>query len=120
MSHNLEGTWIIHQTFGGGYKFPAHFTATGDNHGTIEIDVEGTKFFGTYQTLGSTSYISLAIGMFEGNRQSISAYVGNVVGGAMGGLVYGAPVGGKGSGAEWTAHKVEILTAEEKAPHITD
>ena len=110
---NLEGTWKFTQSWGGGqpYSFLADFSANG------EISINNGMFFGTYAILGQTNQISLAIADFNGNEKSITAYVGNIMGGAMGGQARGAKVGGNTSDGVWSAQKVSNVD-ENKGFHV--
>ncbi|MEL6864243.1 MAG: hypothetical protein AAFP19_07490 [Bacteroidota bacterium] len=105
---NLVGTWRIFQQWEGqpGYSFNANFL----NDGTITVN--GNMFFGTYKQLGNSNQVALAICDFRG--QSVTAYVGNIAGNAMGGEARGARNGGQGITAVWSAQKVAVANAETK------
>jgi len=92
----MEGTWIITQEWNGirRYKFLATFAADG----TITV---GGGYFGVWDRLGSSTQISLAIANFA--QSSITAYVGNVVGHAMGGQMTGCTKGKTPVKGAWSA-----------------
>lgn len=105
---DISGKWVFSQRWEGvpTYRFTAEFV---DNR--IEVE-EGGGFYGTYQVLGSSSNIALAI--TSDNGLSVSAYVGNVVGGAMGGQMTGVPKTGSSTSGEWSAQRQEDHEAEMK------
>ncbi|MEM9548200.1 MAG: hypothetical protein AAGA77_19620 [Bacteroidota bacterium] len=109
---NLAGTWRFTQHWEGAppYSFNAEFTAEGT------ISIQAGAFFGTYRVLGNSNQIALAIADF--GKKSITAYVGNVVGGAMGGQATGAQLGGKPSNGNWSAQRIEFAQAETKDHHV--
>jgi hypothetical protein len=101
----MEGTWIITQVWDGipAYKFSANFAANGT------ITVEGGKYFGVWDQLGSSNQIGLAIANFE--QSSITSYVGNIVGPAMGGQMTGSTKGGTPIKGVWSANRQQHTDA---------
>lgn len=106
---NLVGIWRITQKWAGSPAY--HFEADFLPNGTIRIP--GTKFFGVYKELGSSNQVSLAIAQFT-KPNSISTYVGNVAGNAMGGEARGAVPGGEEHDGEWTAVRLDTLSAPKQ------
>jgi hypothetical protein len=109
---SLAGNWIMTQIWQGipPYKFGATFGADGT------ITVEG-GYFGTWTVLGSSNQVSLAIAQCPG--PSVTSYVGNVAGPAMGGQMTGGTPGGKIHNGMWSASQqahIDAPTGALKAP----
>ncbi|MDC0711104.1 hypothetical protein POL68_21725 [Stigmatella sp. ncwal1] len=104
----MEGIWTITQTWQGipAYKFSATFAA----NGTITVD---GGYFGVWDRLGNSNQVSLAIANF--GQSSITAYVGNVVGPAMGGQMTGCTKGGTPLHGEWSAAQQQHADAVQGA-----
>jgi len=114
--NNLAGTWVFTQKWHGvvPYKFKAEFS----EEGTITIN-DG-EFFGTYARLGNSSQVALAIANFS--NKTITSYVGNVAGSAMGGETVGANYNQpeRGVNGIWSAVQLPISNAEEKNHHVPE
>ncbi len=109
----LSGNWKFTQKWN--TSQPYSFNAELQKNGTVSIN--NGQFFGTYEVLGSSNQIALAIGSFNGAPQSITSYVGNLAGGAMGGEATGASVGGPVVNGVWSAQQVAQVD-ENKGFHV--
>lgn len=110
---SLQGDWTMTQAWSG--QQPYSFPATFNPDGTISIS---GGFIGTWTVLGSTNQVSLAIANC-GNPSSITSYVGNVLGHAMGGQATGFQSGGSATAGTWSAVQSAFANAPEselKAP----
>lgn len=78
---SLDGDWVVTQQWAGvkPYKFPMSI-----KNGVVTV--EG-GFNGVSDQLGSSSFVSLAIANYA--QKSITSYIGNIAGGAMGGQMTG-------------------------------
>ena len=105
---NLEGTWIMTQAWKGAP--PYKFSATFESDGSLTVD---GGFYGMWTVLGNSTQVSLAIADFQ--RGSITAYNGNVLGAAMGGMMTGGRHGGATHQGTWSAIKQTHAEAPENA-----
>ncbi|MDF1791623.1 MAG: hypothetical protein P1U88_06930 [Thalassobaculaceae bacterium] len=100
----VPGDWCVWQKWTGdpGYTFNMTIAADGS------ISISGGQFKGVVQGFPN-SYLSMAITDSSGG--STAAYLGNVVGGAMGGEVSALAAGGKVVHGIWTAYLTDIANA---------
>lgn len=108
---DFEGSWKITQKWHGipSYSFEMKISKSG------VITIPG-GFTGTLLTLGSSNQMSMAIANFNG--QSITSYVGNIIGTSMGGEALGLGSNGTVTQGDWSAQKSEDSVIPEKAHSV--
>ena len=78
---DLSGIWVFTQQWNQvrPYRFTAEF-----HDGIIKV---GGRYYGTWKVLGNSNYLAISLTANDGS--STVAYIGNVVGSAMGGQMTG-------------------------------
>lgn len=103
---NYSGVWQVTQAWQGTTPYTFNMTITD----TGLITIEG-GFSGIIAELGASSFLSMAISNTQ--AQSITAYVGNIVGPVMGGVMTGTQ-GGQVFQGTWSAALESNANAPKK------
>lgn len=106
-NRKIKGVWRFTQKWG---NFSPNsfdmFDAEFLSNGCIIVKDQLSTFYGTYQMLEDTGYLSLALGNFE-DHLSINSYAGNIEGYVMTGQMKAIGIGQRGScQGEWSAYKL--------------